>query len=175
MTRNDYIFHLIAYYFAWFSAILLAAKQQNTYASLVVMIAVAFQVTWQYKVAKRTQGLWLMIGLFVAVGTLADTLIMKMGLIEFSANPFHHYLSPPWMTAVWMSFAITFYSLLPSLFERYLLTSILSLISFPIAYAAGAALHAAYLPQGYIGSIVIGLLWALLFPLTLKAYHALQR
>lgn len=114
-----------------------------------------------------------MIILFVVAGTLSDTVMMKMGLIEFSANPFQGYISAPWMSALWLSFAITFYSLLPSFFERYFLTSILSLISFPIAYAAGAALHAAYLPYGYASSMLIGLIWAILFPLILKLFHVL--
>jgi hypothetical protein len=174
MTRNDYIFHLIAYYLAWFSAILLASKQQNSYAVLAVMLAVLFQVIWQYKVAKRTQGLWLMMALFVTLGTLTDTLMMKMGLIEFSVNPFNDYLSPPWMSALWASFAITFYSVMSFFFERYLLDGILSLVAFPISYSAGAALQAAYLPHGYSSSIVIGLIWALLFPLLLKIYHKLR-
>ena len=170
----DYIFHFIAYYFAWFSAIFLAANNQNSLAVLTVIATVFFQIIWQLYMAKRTQGLWLMMTLFFVFGTLADTLVMKAGLIEFAANPFGNYLSAPWMSSLWLSFAITFYSLLPSFFDRYFLVGVLSLISFPVAYSAGAALHAAQLPHGYISSFLIGVIWAILFPLILKIYHGLE-
>ncbi len=174
MNLKNYLFHIVAYYAAWFGAILLAASNQASYATLTASLAVMCQIVWQHNVAKRTQGLWLMISLFVFFGTISDTVIMQMGLIEFAANPFADYLSAPWMSALWASFAITFYSLLPWFFERYLLVGFLSLLSFPIAYAAGAALHAATLPHGYMSSIIIGMIWAVVFPLILKIFHGIR-
>lgn len=172
---TDYLFHCMAYYLAWFSAILLAANSQNDLATLIVMVTVILQAVWQYCIARRVQGLWLMLTLFLVAGTLVDSLLIKAGLIELSANPFGNSFSAPWMCALWLSFAMTFYSLLPSFFERYLLVSIVSLISFPLAYAAGVKLNAAQLPHGYIGLLVIGIIWAMLFPFVLKIYHAIER
>lgn len=53
---NDFVLHFFAYYLAWFSAIFLAARQQETYSVLAVLAPVLFQVFWQYRVAKRTHG-----------------------------------------------------------------------------------------------------------------------
>jgi hypothetical protein len=170
----NYTFHCMAYYLAWFSAIFFASNNHNSAAVLIVMVTVILQAIWQRYISRRTQGLWVMMLLFVASGTLADTFLIQVGLIQLSANPFGNSFTAPWMSSLWLSFAITFYSILPSFFERYLLVSILSLISFPIAYATGAALHAAQLPHGYSSSLVIGMIWAILFPLILKIYHAIE-
>jgi hypothetical protein len=171
----DYTFHYMAYYFAWLGAILLAANNHNTSAVLIVAVAVVLQILWQHYIARRTQGLWVMMILFVVSGTLADSILIQLGLIELSANPFGNFFTAPWMSSLWLSFGITFYSLLPSFFNRYLLVTVLSLICFPIAYSAGVALHAAKLPHGYMSSFFIGVVWAILFPVVLKTYHAIEK
>lgn len=175
VKTTDYVFHYAAYYLAWCGAIFLAANNHNALAVLIVMVTVILQVIWQLYIAKRAEGLWVMLTLFFVFGTLADTFLIQTGLIQFAANPFGNSFTAPWMSSLWLSFAITFYSLLPAFFERYLLVSLLSLILFPFAYAAGVALDAAQLPHRYTGLLVIGILWAILFPLILKIYHAIKQ
>lgn len=172
MKTNNFIFNFISYEIAWFSAILLASNNHNLLAVLVVSFIALVQVTWQYFVMMRTRGLWLMVAIFVITGTLVDTLLLKVGVIQFSANPFDNHFSPPWMSCIWLSFAITYYSAMSSFFKRYFLNSILCFIFFPIAYISGAALHAAHLPYGYTSAILIGIIWAILFPAILRIYHS---
>ena len=103
-----------------------------------------------------------MMGLFTIFGTLTDTLIMRYGLISFSSNPFGDLLSPPWMASLWLSFSMIFYALLESFYKRYILLGLLSLIFFSLAYATGVKMDAAHLPYGYLSSIVIGFILAIL-------------
>lgn len=165
------IFHVLAYYLAWFACILLAAKNQGGYAFGIVMAIAVLQIFWQIFVAKRTRGLGLMIALFTLLGTLSDTLLMKCGLLRFSSDFFNGTFSPPWMISLWIIFSVTFYAVLDSFYKRYLLLSLLSFIFFPLAYLAGAQMKAAQFPHGYVSSIIVGFVWALLFPLCLKIYN----
>ena len=48
------IFHLFAYYFAWFGCILLAAKNHGSYAFCIVIGILILQIFWQIFFAKRT-------------------------------------------------------------------------------------------------------------------------
>lgn len=170
MKTSTLIIHSIFYNLAWLAAILLAAQNEGAYATLVILTTVTLQTLWQYTVAKQTTGLWLFMLLFLILGTAVDTTLMNAGIIQFPGNTFGNHVSPPWMSALWLSFSITFYSTLQYLFERYLVVAMLSFFAFPIAYSLGVRLGAANFPHGYMSSMIVGIIWAALFPFTLWLY-----
>jgi len=174
MQIKNIIFHLFAYYIAWFSCIFVAAQNHGWYAFAIVLSITFLQILWQIFFIKKTQGLCLMLGLFTLSGFIIDTCLIKYGLIHFSGNPFDNTFSPPWMVLLWTNFAVIFFALFESFFKRYILVGFLSFISFPLAYAIGVKMGAAQLPYGYFSGIIIGIIWAILFPMCLKIYNYLE-
>jgi hypothetical protein len=102
---------------------------------------------------------------------LLDTIFMHAGIIRFSSNPFSPYFTAPWMIALWISFAILLYSVLSNLLSRYLLMGLLAFAGFPIAYASGVKMGAAFFPNGYLSCVIIGIAWAICLPLCLSFYN----
>lgn len=165
-----YLFHLIAYYVAWIGAIMLAARGDAWWATSIVFALVVGQLFWQHYAMHDTNGLTSLIILLTLIGTTFDTVMMWLGLVHFAANPFYPYSSPPWMIAIWVSFAVIFYVTCRALFKRYFLLSVLTIPGFAIAYWVGARLGAANFPYGNSTSILVGVLWGVLLPCCMFAY-----
>ncbi len=168
---NALIFHLVLYYVAWFGAIEFAARKSNSIAVTLVFFTLLLQILFQIFIMKRTQGLVLMMTIFLCMGIIVDTLLLKAGVIQFSANPFGNAFSPPWMMSLWLSFSMIFYALLESLYHRYVLLGLLSFIFFPIAYVLGAHIGAAHFFHGDVSSLIVGFICAILFPSSLFVFN----
>ena len=79
-------------------------------------------------------------------------------------------LATPWMVALWPNFATTFHTSLSWLAGRYALAAGLGAVGGPLSYYAGARLGALTLPDAPLKSLlIIGLVWAAVLPLLLKA------
>jgi hypothetical protein len=165
LKRFQFPFHYAAYYIAWLLGVGWAARGEGWLATGVVLGITALQVVWQYHVAERTRGLFRMVLFFTLMGSAADTLIMQSGLIVFHANPFAPYLSPPWMWALWVNFAVVYYAVLSVFWGRYGVLAAVSLVSFPLVYLAGERLGAVAFPFGDASAIVYGAVWVWLMPL----------
>lgn len=173
LQRLHYLLHVIAYNTAWLAAIVLASRECELMAVTIVLVTILVQLAWQTLVMKRTQGMLLMMFLFLIAGIGIDTFLYQIGLIRFSAHYFQ-LLSPLWMMSLWLSFSLTFYSTLQILYDKYLLLSALSFAGFPLAYSIGGVLHAAYFPYGYPSTLVVGILAAIVLPLVMKIYLQMQ-
>lgn len=164
LMKFHYLFHYVAYYIAWVAGIYCAALGHNSLAVSIVLGITGIQVAWQFTVAKRTQGIFLLIGIFTLGGFLIDTLFLRTGLVVFYANPFQTIMSPPWMISLWVSFAVAYYALMEPLWRRYALLGGMSFMAFPLAYLAGIKLGAGEFPYGVYSSLAYGVVWAFLLP-----------
>jgi len=170
MVKTNIAFQYVMYYVAWIVGLGLAAKNHGFYSALFFFFLCAIQIAWQYKLMHRTHGLWVMIFIFSTLGFIVDSVFQLTGIINFKANVFI-YLSPPWMLGIWANFAIAFYSTCTVFFNRYKLMSILVFIFLPIAYIIGEKIGACEFPYGYTSTIIIGAVWAILFPWCLLAFN----
>jgi hypothetical protein len=171
MIKLHYLFHFLMYYIAWFTGIELAAHGAGLSAFLFIMLISLLQIGWQFKICKKTHGLFYFILILTLIGSLLDTVFIQIGIIRFSSNLFSPYLTAPWMIAIWISFAILLYSVLNNLLTRYFLMGVLALAGFPIAYAAGAKMGAALFPYGYVSCIIVGVTWGIFLPTCLYFYN----
>lgn len=170
MNSMHYLFHLLAYYIAWIICILLAAQGHGLLGALIVILLVLLQIYWQFKLQKNTKGLFYFILILTGVGSLIDTFLIWNGIIILASNPFSPYFTSPWMINLWISFAVFMFSTLSYLFSHYFFTAALSFFGFSIAYALGVKMGAAFFPYGYLTSLLIGAIWAILLPLSLYSY-----
>ena len=175
MNRFHYLFHFIAYYIAWTAGIEFAARGLGCLGALVVMAVVLLQIFWQFTVRKQTHGLFSLILIFITMGTFIDTLFVRNGFIIFASNPFAPYFTPPWMISIWVSFAVLFFSVLGSLFNRYFLLGLLAFFGFSLAYTVGGFMGAATFPHGYLSCFVVGAIWAICLPLCLFVYQRILK
>lgn len=174
MKKFHYLFHLSAYYVAWFACLNLAARGYAWLSSFIVIFCVFLQIVWQYKIQQHTRGLWLLIGLLVVTSTVIDSLFIYQGLIIYAANPFAPYATSPWMIVTWVSFAVILYATLDKLFNQLTLLGFLSFMGFASAYAMGASMGAAFFPYGYKTCVLIGAIWLILLPLVVSFYKKMM-
>jgi hypothetical protein len=164
MIKFHYLFHSIAYYVAWFLCLKLAAHDYAWLSTFIVIACVLLQIYWQYKIQRKTQGLWQLLGLIIFISTLTDSLLIFNGVIIYAANPFAPYITAPWMIAIWISFTVVLYATLHRLFNHLMLLGILSFAGFALAYGMGAKMGAAFFPYGYKTCLLIGAIWLILLP-----------
>lgn len=174
MRKFHFMFHALAYNTAWIVGILLAASGQAWTSTVVVLLLVALQYYWQFYIYQQSRGLNELVILLTTVGTCIDTALLHAGLIIFTANPFAPYLCPPWMIALWISFAVILYATLSNLFKHLRLLALLSFLGFSLAYVAGARMGAAFFPRGYLTAILIGFIWMLLMPTIIYYYNKIE-
>ena len=174
MKKFHYVFHLVAYYVAWFSCLKLAAQGYAWLSSFIVIGCVLLQIYWQYKIQHHTRGLWYLLGLIVSMSTLMDSLLIFNGIIIYAANPFSPYATSPWMITLWISFTVILYAILYNLFNHLTLLGLLSFFGFALAYAIGAKMGAAFFPYGYITCFLVGGIWLILLPLVVYCYKKIE-
>ncbi len=175
MNKFHYIFHGLIYYIAWTLCILLAAHGIAWTNTIIVLILVSIQYYWQYHINHRYQGLNKLVIILSTLGTLSDSILLHLNIINFSANPFAPYMTPPWMIALWINFSIVLYSTLSHLFTHIYLLSALSFFGFSLAYIAGVKMGAASFPSGYFSAAWIGLIWMILLPASIHILNRINR
>jgi hypothetical protein len=172
LTKNisNILLHTIGYYIVWFSCILTSQVKPIWIGPGIAIAVSAIQLLWQKKIINKTSGLFSMVVLFVICGLIFDTLLINIGVITFG-NTLHPMVAPPFMLAIWINFAILFYTVLMSLAKKYIWLSILSLLGFPLAYYSGAYLGAATISHGWFSLLAIGAVYSVVIPTTLFIYN----
>lgn len=129
--------------------------------AISVGLHVCFQEHWLRQLA--------FVGGMAAFGFLFDSLLATFGLIEFGPGV---RWSPPAMVALWANLATAFPLSLRWLRRRLVLAALLGLLGGMAAYAGGARLGAAHIPN-LAAVLSIGLLWAIVLPLVLWIHRCM--
>jgi len=161
MKRN--IANLIMFQIGWFACVLGAAYGFPMLGSISVLVLVVVHLIYNRDRIQETSLLFVC----GVIGFVWESLLATAGIIQYTDQ--HMLTSAPlWMAALWVNFATTInYSL--SWFKQHLmLASLGAMLSAPLAYYAGARLGAMQLPDLWLSLAVIGLGWAVLFPLLCK-------
>ena len=95
----------------------------------------------------------------IAIGTLGDALLVKLGFVSFGPYP-GLFGAPLWMIALWMNFGL----MLRPLFAWFLDNCVRTLLGFSIggalAYFSGDKLGVLGLEKGWQSILAIGVEWA---------------
>ncbi len=101
----------------------------------------------------------------LAIGTLADSLLMATGWVSYREGLWIPGLAPVWLLAMWVGFATTLNGCMRWLRERPWLAAAFGFLGGPAAYYAGARLGAMNFENLPAGLLALALIWALVMPL----------
>lgn len=111
---------------------------------------------------EREVRLILSVGVF---GWAIDTLQATAGVFSFGSSSIAPWLCPPWLVAVWMSFASTVNVSFRWLEGRYVLAAALGAVTGPVSYYYGVKLGAiAFNPSLVWSVLVLAAVWAATMP-----------
>lgn len=158
-----YLINFVLFQLAWFAGILGAAHQQVLIGILVMLLCLAVHL-WSLPKVSRRADYGLMLQCF-CLGTLIDTVLMHTGIMVYaSPNPIS-FLSPLWMSLLWVALAMTLNHSLAWLKDKYWLSAFLGSITGPLSYLAGVRLDAGSMPHEIYSLVTLSIVWALSMPL----------
>jgi len=97
-------------------------------------------------------------------GCVLDSVLGAMGVFDFAQWPL-----PLWLALLWLVLASGLRHSLAWAARPVWLGALLGMLGGPLAYLAGARLAGVALPMGVMPTaIVLGMIWALVFPLALR-------
>lgn len=166
-----YGFHFFAYYLVWAICIYSAAYGFR-WLGLIASIGVTWgQYLWQVLFKKQHLYLIPFIIYLTIIGFVGDTALCYVNVIQYKANPFIFPLPAPFMIGIWLNFAMLFYATLSWFITRPLMLALLSFVGFVVAYLVGASIGAAVLLKGTLSLILIGLMWAIVLPMSIAMFN----
>ncbi len=158
------IVNAVAFYAAWFVIALAAAKNAPVIAAGAGLAVVALHL-WlseDWKPELRLV-LWAL-----GIGFVVETLLLQLGITTFASADTGPNLPPTWMLTLWMAFATVLNISFGWLKPRLGFAAALGILGGPLSYFAGARLGAMAISHPvWPHLLVIGLLWAIAFPLLL--------
>ncbi len=163
------VLNVIALQVGWFACVLGAAQGEALWGPLVVLGLVSLHLIL---VGDRRRDLRLL-GVAALLGTALDTALGVLGLATFSTGWTVAWLSPLWMTALWINFATGLNTSLTFLRGRYALAAGMGAVGGPLAYLGGEHLGAIALSQPW-GLVGVAVEWAVALPLLLWMNRALD-
>ena len=159
----SYLINFVLFQLAWFAGILGAAHQQALIGILGMVLCGALHLRSLPRVSRRAEYV-LMFQCF-CLGTLIDTVLMHAGIMVYaSPNPIG-FISPLWMSLLWVALAMTLNHSLAWLKNKYWLSAILGSITGPLSYLAGVRLDAGRMPHEIYSLVTLSIVWALTMPL----------
>ena len=152
----------------WLICVMGAARNIEWVGPLVVFFWVVVHLLFVGKKWLAELALILGAGL---IGFMIDTILGLSGAIHFFRHSLGGVTSPPFMIALWLSFATSLAFSLRWLQRRYVLGGILGLVAGPSAYYAGMKLGAVQFSENTIMAMgFIGMAWFVAMP-TLLSYR----
>jgi hypothetical protein len=159
----SYLINFVLFQLAWFAGILGAAHRQAFIGILVMVLCGVIHLRSLPRASRRAEYV-LMFQCF-CLGTLIDTVLMHAGIMVYaSPNPIG-FISPLWMSLLWVALAMTLNHSLAWLKNKYWLSAILGSIAGPLSYLAGIRLDAGSMPHENYSLATLSIVWALTMPL----------
>lgn len=156
------VLNIVLYQVAWFCCVLGAAHGHSLLGPAVVMLIVLVHLRL---LSQRPGRELVFIVIATLAGTALDSVYAGIGILHFAGTAPGAALAPPWIAALWASFATIVNHSLAWLRERTVLCILLGALGGPLAYLAGAQLGAIewqVSPELAVG--VIALAWAVALP-----------
>jgi hypothetical protein len=99
------------------------------------------------------------------IGVVLDQLLFYLNVFNVGGAS---ALPPLWLACLWPVLATTFMHAFAGLQNRYFLASALGAIGGALSFIAGTGLTSVAFESDFFGPVIIGALWAVLFPLLLQ-------
>ena len=150
----------------WLICVVGSARGNEWIGPLVVFLWILIHL---YFIGNKWESELLVILGAGVMGFLVDTLLGLSGAMRFYRYSLSGVTSPPFMVALWLSFATSLAFSLRWLQRRYFLGGVLGLVAGPLAYYAGMKLGAVQFNDNIIMAMVfIGIAWFASMPALLR-------
>ncbi len=143
-----------------------------TQSALIAPVIVVVHLLLHFRIMGKGKGeLRLIVGATLC-GAVIDQLLFKFGVFNIAGQP---ALAPLWLTCLWPLFATTLMHSFAAFQNRVLLATVFGAVGGVLSYSAGVRLSAVEFGSQLWGPIIVGVLWAVVFPLMLKWSASLSR
>jgi len=158
------IARIVVFQVGWFAAVLGGAHDHVIAGCGAVAVIVGFHI-WQADVPFQEL---VLIAITTAIGTIWDSALMIMNVIQYPYGVIVTGVAPAWIMAVWALFATAFNTSLTFFKRRYIYVSLFGAIGAPLSFLAGMRLGALQFPNQTKALIVIGIGWAIMMPILMR-------
>jgi len=138
---------------------------------LVALSLIIIQLAIMRYFDRKLSGIVPFVLIFMTAGLIIDSILMHTGILTFSASPWHGIISPPWMMVLWLELGIALFISGHHMFKRYFIMGIMALLGASLFYASLGEFGAVFFYDNLLDTALIGLIWALVFPLCLRLYQ----
>lgn len=143
-----------------------------THNAVMALVIVALHLAAHFALVGRDRGEMLLIAAVSLLGAALDQLLFAFGVFNVAGQD---ALAPLWLSALWPVFATTLLHAFASLRGRPWLAALIGGVGGAVSYIAGVNLSDVDFAHPLWGPLVLGALWALLFPLLLALSARLSR
>ncbi len=164
MPKFKIFISLLGFYAGWLACVMGAADGNPFMGPAVVAIIVI--LNWRMQIISRPD---IYLALFsIPLGMLLDSALSSIGVFSYQSPLPMTWLSPPWMVALWVNFAIIVRGPLGWMEEKYWLGAVFGALGGPLSYYAGLRLGgmtAFWSMESFLG--IVALEWAVAMPVLL--------
>jgi hypothetical protein len=156
--RQHIVLNAVVFQIAWLVCV--------WFGSLVAVMTTVGVVALHLTLVNNARAELQYIGKVLAIGFACDWLFVQTGVLATGG-----VLPPPWLTCLWVLFATTVGYPMRLFHHRMVLSALGGGLFAPLSYYGGAKLAGVALMQpDWLGLLIIGLSWALIFPLVIHLY-----
>jgi hypothetical protein len=150
---------------SWFAIVV-------TQQAAIALAVVALHLVAHVVLVGRDRGEMLLIALVSLIGVALDQLLFLLGVFNVGGQS---ALAPLWLSCLWPVFATTLLHAFASLQGRPWIAALVGGVGGAVSYVAGVHLSDVEFASALWGPVIVGVLWALLFPLLLAWAARLSR
>lgn len=164
MAKYKIFISLLGFYIGWLACVMGAAGGNPFMGPVVVALIVI--LSWRMQILSRPDISLALIS--IPLGILLDSALSSFGVFSYQSPLPVSWLSPPWMVALWVNFAIILRGPLGWMEGKYVLGAVFGALGGPLSYYAGFRLGAITVPGGIeTFLIVVAIEWAVAMPILL--------
>lgn len=163
------ILRLIVFQSLWFVFVKYADHSYSYFIPIFALILIIIdKITYN---PKMTWVSFVVFSLFLLLsGLVIDSSLLNLGFIGF--DQMNTILSPPYMWGIWLIF-LPYYQIGFYKFKnKPYLSSIVAFIFAPFSYFSGQQIGNLIITEN-LSFIIIGMFWAIFFPISIHFYHYL--
>lgn len=138
LERIPALINYLGFQAAWFSIVLSAAAGRSEFGIALALLLVVLQLAVLVQIKRELCFVFLV----AVIGSLLDGLVMYLGAFSFPVASPSLWPYPLWMSALWLSFAMTLNHSMLWLKSRYLVAALLGAICGPLCYIAAQSFGA---------------------------------
>jgi Protein of unknown function (DUF2878) len=135
-----------------------------THSSLLAPTILVVHLLAHFRFMGRGRGELYLIAAVTVLGACVDQVLFRTGVFNLAGQP---ALAPLWLTCLWPVFATTLMHTFAGFQHRILFAVIFGAVGGALSYTAGVRLTAVEFGSPLWGPVILGALWAVVFPLLL--------